>query len=220
MSRKSSFNLSSPNQLRRRCDLACLVDWFSNEASAIDEVAVREAALHIVRHLDSFVQFPQNSILLWQGCDRVTPMGKKQKIHFYPEQLKAKARRQGILLDTRPNGPAIASFLFAGGRRPNRFGSTNAWSIHHLYSGKFPHLGNPHSLHAQKSGNHFTQSAGLVAVHPLADALSDEFPAFAWLLRSEAFTRFGYDPDSVFSESAVNDLGFAPGRTAEIIFRD
>jgi hypothetical protein len=33
-------------------------------------------------------------------------------------------------------------------------------------------------MHAAKDCNHFTQSAGLIAAHLIADALSDEFPFF------------------------------------------
>ena len=63
------------------------------------------------------------------------------------------------------------------------------------------------TLHAAKAGDHFTQSAGLVAVHPIADALCDEFPFFAWRLRVESFNRHGYDPDRVFGERC-DPLGF------------
>ncbi|MGH2361673.1 MAG: hypothetical protein ACRDGM_14170 [bacterium] len=124
----------------------------------------------------------------------------------------AKARR--VVLDTRPNGPAIASFVLAGGTRPERFGSSNAWSVHHLYSGKFPYIGRETTTHAAKECNHFTQSAGLVAAHPVADALVDEFPFFAWFLRAQAHLLFGYDPDGVFS-SARNDTGLRQDASAK-----
>ena len=52
-----------------------------------------------------------------------------------------------------------------------------------------------------------TQAAGLVAVHPAAEALKDEYFHFAWRLRREASLRFGYDPDEVFSER-VDEFGF------------
>jgi len=38
-------------------------------------------------------------------------------------------------------------------------------------------------------------------------ALKDEYFCFVWLLRPEAFLRFGYDPYAVFSEKA-DDQGF------------
>jgi len=71
-------------------------------------------------------------------------------------------------------------------------------------------------LHATKKVCHFTQSAGLVAVHPIADALADEFPFFTWLLRAEAFVRFKYDPDGVFS-TTQNELGFSGDPYVEVI---
>jgi hypothetical protein len=96
-------------------------------------------------------------------------------------------------------GPAIAAFLYAGGERPCRVGSRNCWSIHHLYSGKFPYVGRTETLHAVKHGDHFTNSAGLIAAHPVLDAMCDEYPCIAWYLRARAFERFGYDPDQVFT---------------------
>jgi len=77
---------------------------------------------------------------LWKGCDRVPSLGKKQKYHRYPAPICALAKAKDIQLDTRPNGPARAAFLFAGGVRPERFGSTNASTMHHVYSGKFPYI--------------------------------------------------------------------------------
>ena len=77
------------------------------------------------------------------------------------------------------------------------------WSIHHVYDGKFPAPGR-RTTHAVKEGRYFTEAAGLVAIHPIADVLADEVPYFAWLLRREAFERFGFDPDDVFtSQGAV-----------------
>jgi len=87
--------------------------------------------------------------------------------------------------------------------RPERFGSSNAWSVHHLYSGKF--------LYYERS----TQSAGVVAVHPVADAV-DEFPFLTWLLRARVYQKFGYDPDSAFSKTR-DEYGFKQGRACEVI---
>jgi hypothetical protein len=60
----------------------------------------------------------------------------------------------------------------------------------------------------------------LVAIHPLADALADEFPSFSWLLRAHAFNKFGYDPDEVFSSPGVNKYGFTSGFTPKILFSE
>ena len=63
------------------------------------------------------------------------------------------------------------------------------------------------SLRAVRDGKHFTQSAGLVAIHPAAEAPRGECFRFARLPRHEAFLRFDYDPDTVFSERA-GECGF------------
>ena len=170
----------------------------------------------VVENEEAFVAWPRSALLLWRGCDRVPEDGKRQKYFSYPDVIKAKARSAGIVLDTRPNGPAIAAFQLAGGSRPPRFGSSNAWSIHHLYSGKFPYHVRNSTTHAAKNGDHFTQSAGLIAAHPVADALVDEFPFFAWYLRAEAHQRFGYDPDGVFGPE-VDELGFHKGRPHTVL---
>jgi len=47
----------------------------------------------------------------------------------------------------------------------------------------------------------FTNSRGLVAVHPVADFVAANSRLLAWLLRWEAFRRFEYDPDNIFSRT-------------------
>jgi hypothetical protein len=107
--------------------------------------------------------------------------------------------KAGITPDSRSNGPAICSFLLAGGIRPVRE-TGKGWNIHHLYDGKFPFDKNRVTTHAVKDGGYFTEAAGLVALHPLADAMADEFCDFAWWLRRGAYDKFGFDPDCVFKE--------------------
>jgi len=166
--------------------------------------------------LDVFVRWPKRALLLWPECDRVPPPGKKHKYFKYPVHIKEMADTIKYQLDGRLNGPAIAAFRIAGGERPERFGSSNAWSVHHLYSGKFPYFGREKTTHAAKECLHFTQSAGVIAVHPVADALVDEFPFFTWLLRARAYDRFGYDPDHAFAEDH-DEFGFVKARSCEII---
>lgn len=214
--RRMPYNLESPNTLLEPLDVRNVERWYVHETVQVESEAVRHVLHHVAAHLDDFVQWPTRAVLLWQGCDRVPPPGKKQKYHHYPELICTLAKARKVKLDTRPNGPSRAAFAFAGGVRPDRFGSTNASTMHHVYSGKFPYINRSASLHAVKDGNHFTQSAGVVATHPVADALSDEYPFFAWLLRFESFCRFGYDPDGVFSP-AQDNLGFAEGHKCEII---
>jgi len=203
-------NLISPNQIKTAVDLDNPLGWFREQLAPFEDAEVRFVALHVAEHLDAFVHFPDRALLLWPGSWR-----RPKQYHRYPDAMKAAAKQAGIQLDGRFNGPAIAAFLLAGGRRPQRFGSNNAWSVHHVYQGKYPYVGRGTSLHAVKDGKHFTQSAGLVAVHPFADQMADEYPAFAWLLRAEAFRRFGYDPDHVFGDDH-DEYGFVPGHDRAI----
>lgn len=203
MAKKARYNLESPNGIKTPCALADILAWFSVEAEAVEDVAVRQVVLDVVKALPSFVRWPAKALLLWPGCDRGT------KYHIYPKVIHDLATVSQVKgLDSRINGPAIAAFRIAGGERPRRFGSTNSWSIHHVYSGKFPYAGTQVTLHAAKNGLHFTQSAGLVAIHPIADQMCDEFPAFSWLLRAMSFQKFGYDPDAVFSHEQHDQYGF------------
>jgi hypothetical protein len=148
------------------------------------------------------VQWPQRAELLWAGCDRTA------KYHNYPDVLKRLFRQQRIMCDARSNGPAVMAHVLAGGHRPKRSGA-HEWTIHHLYDGTFPYAGCTRPpLRAVLDGHHFTQSAGLVAIHPVADALADEFGVFAWRLRAKAFLLFGYDPEGAFSDTQ-DEFGFA-----------
>jgi hypothetical protein len=171
--------------------------------------------LEVSANIDSFVKWPERAELLWDGCDRKRENAQQQKYHTYPLELR-NALPLHRFQDGRSNGPAVMAYIVAGGERPLRT-SGRGWNIHHLYDGKFPHPGSTKpSLRAVRDARHFTQSAGLVAVHPIADALADEYAAFAWRLRAESFRRFGYDPDGAFS-GAPDEYGFA-GRGCQKIW--
>src|SRR5262249_30271402 len=193
-----------------------LKGWLTKELAEVSSPAERAIVSSVAGELDAFIHWSREALLLWPTCTRVPSPGKRQAYFSYPPHIRDIARASNVVLDTRANGPAIAAFVLAGGNRPGRFGSSNAWSIHHLYSGKFPYVGRQTTTHATKESRHFTQSAGLVAVHPVADALVDEFPFFAWLLRAHAYLRFGYDPDGVFSK--FRDIyGFVQGRQCRVV---
>jgi hypothetical protein len=190
------------------CRLQDLSGWLEDEALSIPDEPHRRVILEVNAHIDSFVRWPKRAELLWANCDR-TP-----KYHTYPETLKVLFREQRINRDSRSNGPAIMAYLIAGGERPPRTGNHD-WTIHHLYDGKFayPRAVRP-QLRAVRDARHFTQSAGLVAIHPIADALANEFAIFAWRLRAESFKRFDYDPEGAFGNSS-NEYGFV-GNTPKI----
>ena len=142
---------------------------------------------------EHFIRWPEKALLLWSGCVRT-------KYHSYPKSIKDKMKDAGVKIDSRSNGPAVMAYNYAGGERPpKRSTPTEGWNIHHIYDGKHPWPGSSGTLHAVKDGEHFTQSAGLVAIHPIADALAKEYFHFSWLLRRESYLRFSYDPDDVLS---------------------
>ncbi len=211
------YNLESRCGILKPVELDDLPGWFLAETKQIPNSSIRHVVQFAGECWQDFIRFPERALLLWRGCDRVTPEGKKQRYHQYPQQLKLAAKPLQLKLDGRPNGPARAAFQFAGGERPERTGSTNDWTAHHLYSGKFPYIGRDSTTHAVKLGNHFTQSAGVITAHPIADGMCDEFPCFAWLLRAISFKKFGYDPDGVFSDEK-DEFGFVKGRSCAVIY--
>lgn len=148
-----------------------------------------------------FVRWPRRSLLFWTGLVRHAD-GRRKDCYKYSPKQKALLKRAGLEADARNNGPAILAFRPAGGERPvRRDFPRHHWSIHHIYDGRFPAAEGDTVLHATRVGNHFTQSAGLVALHPLADGLVGDCKYFAWLLRHEAFLRFDYDPDGILKKA-------------------
>lgn len=209
----SAYNLKSPNRIKRIPQLSSLQEWFSEEMSSSPiRESERRLLNEIVDSLDEFVKWAERPLVLWRGCSR------ERKYHSYPIQIKSAAKILEVKLDTRTNGPAVAAFRIAGGVRPSRYGSTNGWSVHHLYSGKFPAPNTDSTTWAAKSSEHMTQAAGLVAIHPIADQACDEYPFFAWLLRAHAFNKFRYDPDGVMTTEPLSELGFAANTVVETIF--
>jgi hypothetical protein len=146
-------------------------------------------------HPEDFLRWPQRAFLFSPGTVR-------DPYHKYSSDQLAQIKAAKVAQDTRSNGPAIMAFAIAGGERPKRAAGNKQWTIHHIYDGKHP-FPSQQCSHAVKSGHLFSEAAGLVAAHPIADALADEFAFFAWLLRREAFIRFAFDPDHVFSNGAI-----------------
>lgn len=200
------------------CTLDDLPAWFERQLTTL--YAHERSVLQLVAsRIDDFLLWPDKPLLLWEGCDRIRPAKGKQRYHTFPNPIKDLAREWKYVLDGRANGPAIAAFMLSGGDRIIRNGTNNKWSIHHIYNNKFPYQPGTRTLHAVKERRHFTQSAGLVAVHPIADAIADEFAAFAWLLRATAWKKFHYDPDGVFTNER-NEYGFAVGHPCKVFYRD
>jgi len=184
--------------IKAPCNLKDLDGWLLEECQEIASIHEKHLLFELGKYIESYVCWAKSSLLLWEGCDRVQKEKGKQLYHQYPEKIKNEAKAEGVELDSRSNGPAVVAYLIAGGERPWRYDLKRGWSIHHIYNGRHPYIGCEKTLHAVKDGQHFTQSAGLVAIHPIADAVYDEYPFMAWRLRAEAYLRFGYDPDGVF----------------------
>ncbi len=202
-----SYNLGSPNAILPMETYDDRPAWLLSEIGRLEGAHVRRIVSDICESLLDLARWPSGAQLFWDGCVR----NSNRAYHVYSPEQKLVLRSAGVVGDGRPNGPAIAAFNLSGGTRPPRHGSHNLWSIHHIYSGKFIYPGKSSTLHASKEGRHFTQSAGLVALHPLADAAADEFPLVSWLLRSAAYDLFRYDPDAVFFGGSHDENGFAIG---------
>ena len=167
-------------------------DWLQRLTTATSDTEWA-AILSICDEPERFFEWPKVGELLWPGCTR--EFADQQ--HNYPPDLAASLSRFGFQLDTRSNGPAIMAFLAAGGKRPT-WGS-EGWPIHHIYDGTEPVPEHPVAVpHAVRDGRYFTHSSGLVAAHPVAHHLAHQSPLLNWLLRREAFLRFGFDPMGVF----------------------
>lgn len=145
-----------------------------------------DAILSICTDPELFFEWPQVGALLWPGCVR-----RNEGAYNYPEEVILYLARLGLRPDIRTNGPAIVSFLAAGGKRPNW--GNGGWHIHHIFDGT---EGSRHAVH---DGNLFTHSAGLVAAHPVAHNLAHQSALLKWFLRREAFMRFKFDPYGVFN---------------------
>jgi hypothetical protein len=137
------------------------------------------AILSVLTDPEQFFQWPQLGALFWPGCVRKQNDGE----HIFTEELVIQLERLGLKPDTRTNGPAINSFQAAGGKRPTW--GNQGWPIHHVFNGT-------------DDGTLFTHSAGLVAAHPVAHHLAHQSGLLKWLLRREAFLRFGFDPKKDF----------------------
>jgi hypothetical protein len=144
-----------------------------------------------------FVRWPDRAYRFWPGLTRAPGSGRRVCYTYSVEQLKA-ISSAGLAHRAWTNDPAIYAYKLAGGERPRRVDGKWEWTVHHIYDGKFPAFPHQRTTHAVNHPDYFTEAAGLVAVHPVAEALASEIPYFAWMLRFEAFRRFNFDPDGVF----------------------
>lgn len=157
-----------------------------------------QLALFVWTHSDQFIRWPKKAYCFWPGLVRANGTGRTTCYEYSQEQL-ALIAQAGLEPRAWNNDPAIFAFKLAEGERPQRADWKWEWTIHHIYDGKFEAQTGWQITHAVRHPAYFTEAAGLVALHPIADSLASEVALFAWLLRHEAFKRFGFDPDGVFN---------------------
>jgi hypothetical protein len=143
------------------------------------------AALALWREKDCWFRWPKQSALLQHGWTRDRD-GNRTDCYPYDAELTRRLKQKNLKPDGRNNGPAILSFLMAGGERTVSGGE--GWPIHHVYDGQalIPNTRRK-ILHAVQDGEHFTHSGGLVAAHPAAHFVAHQSELLAGLLRWEAF---------------------------------
>lgn len=144
---------------------------------------------------DVYVQWPRKALLFAPG----SVYGHR---HQYTDEQRRFAKASGTRITYGPFAPAVVAFRAAGGFRPYKLDGTTKWPICHIYHGFFLAPGRDQTLNATSDGLHFSQAAGLVALHFFAGMLLGSSPYFAWLLRYEAYKRFAYDPDHVFGDAS------------------
>lgn len=173
--------------------------WPELSTSAIERIEELKTSLaaseaHVVdevfSNINDFVKFPHLRHT-WMKTVR-------RSVHKFDFAQMNCLRNAGLPRDGRSNGPAILGFQLCGGTRPVK-ADGHGWHVHHLYDGRFPFPGKTKSLRAVENPDYFTDSAGLVAAHPIANALATDIPYFTWRLRAMAYERFGFDPDGVLA---------------------
>ena len=104
---------------------------------------------------------------------------------------------------------AVAAFKYGGGNIPQTAAGAEKWELIHLYE-ILTRLSPDNRDDTPGAVNHFTQSAALVAVHPVVYHLKREHPCIVTTLQARAFTKFRYDPKRCFAPNADhNNCGFA-----------
>ena len=168
---------------------------------------------------NTLVSVPYRSMLLWPRCTpgenlddlpsdpkdlALTCVGPMGLLDYEEKALTRELKERGISCTEKcPVHPDRFAFEFAGGECPP------GWSLHHLYDGVFPFPGRKRVIDARKHGKHFTQTAGIVAVHPVVQEVYDHYACIRRTLRARSFIEFQYDPDHYFAKGRRhNGFGF------------
>jgi hypothetical protein len=105
-----------------------------------------------------------------------------------------------------PWAHAVAAFRRMGGYVPQAVPGTEAWQLLHLYEAltRWGAAGNRDE--AARAARHYTQSANLVAVHPVVQHLMAQYPCIVKTLQARVFTKFRYDPLDQFAPGRRHDI--------------
>ena len=193
----SRFSIQLADEIDNQSRWEDVPDWIRAMADNESDAGV-QSAMAIWNQRNTYIRWPKKSRLLLDGMTR-HPDGNSQNCYDYPPELVREILEAGLSDDRRNNAPAILAFQLTGGDRPRRpYPSNWGWTIHHIYDGQHLAPTDKTVPRAVVEGKLFTEAAGLVAVHPLADYVATNVPLLAWLLRWEAFCRFQFDPMDVF----------------------
>src|ERR1051325_1797412 len=180
----SRFAIQLADELENRGRWEDVPDWIRAMAAKKRDPGV-QSSMAIWNQRHTYVRWPKEIRLLLPGVTR-HPDGNNPNCYQYPVGLIDEIQTAGLEVRNYNNDPAIYAFLLTGGDRPRRsFPATWGWTIHHIYDEKHPAPANVTAQpvpRAVRRGDLFTHSAGLVAVHPLADYVATNEPLLAWLL--------------------------------------
>ena len=211
-----------------------ILEQADNIAEAPDDVRPGLRPLCFsVYYEDTLIRFPKCAVLVWPRC--TTNEYNRPGIPDDPDELPdyvatwvgdlglsgnprltQMMEEAGIL----EHPPAAAlrdevAFRVAGGVTPQT-AQGQPWMLRHLYEGLHPFLGKEQTFDSMNDGDHFTQTAGLVAVHPILDYFW-QFGAVVKTARARAYVSFGYDPDRYFNPVGHNPKGFIPNHPVGVM---
>jgi hypothetical protein len=164
------------------------------------------------------VSFARQGILLWPRCtpgENLDPLpddAQEQVLDSLvsahlseneKESLGNELSKVGVgSIEQYPAHPERFAFKFAGGWLQQD------WFFKHLYDGSIALGSAKKRLNALKRGKHFTQTAGMAAIHPIVQELYEAYPCLRRTLQARSFASFGYDPEHFFSQCEHTAFGF------------
>ncbi len=147
-------------------------------------------------------RFAERAQLLWRGITRgnrnmtagldapdadLKDFILKVCDHHYHPVLHQFLVDNGVMLDSPfPVTPEEVAFTLAGGSLAPSQDDTQ-WRLRHVYDGRHPFEGRDYTLNAHDQGDHFTESAGLVAVR---STCADDFMRYGCVVKTLRWCAF------------------------------